>query len=135
MNRLIPRLALLVALVLTVVACSTDAATDHELVDAGTAFDLTQFPPEGLVVLDIRTPEEFEGGHLEEALMIDFYEADFAEQLDSLDKAVPYLVYCRSGNRSAQSISTFEDLGFAEIYELEGGIVAWAEAGLPISGS
>ena len=126
---------LLLVVAVAVVACSSDVATDHQLVDADTAYDLTQFPPDGLVVLDIRTAEEFDAGHLDDALMIDFYAADFADQLATLDKSVPYLVYCRSGNRSAQSIPTFEDLGFAEIYELEGGIVAWDGAGLPITGS
>ena len=135
MTRRLPRLALFLTVALTVVACGADTSTDHELIDADAAYDLTQFPPEGLVVLDIRTPEEFAEGHIEDALMIDFYDEDFSEQLDALDKSVPYLVYCRSGNRSAQSVSTFEGLGFAEIYELDGGIVAWAGAGLPIEGS
>ena len=127
-------MALLVALVLTVVSCGTDSATDHELIDPDAAYDLTLFPPEGLVALDIRTPEEFAEGHIADALMIDFYDEDFAQQLDALDKSVPYLVYCRSGNRSAQSVATFADLGFGEIYELDGGIVAWAGAGLPVEG-
>ncbi len=65
--------------------------------------------------------------------MIDFYSPDFEAQLDTLDKDAEYLVYCRSGNRSSQAMSMFKDLGFANVTELEGGIITWAEAGFPLT--
>ena len=89
-------------------------------------------PPQDLVILDVRTPEEFAEGHLDEAIMIDFYEADFADQLAELDPDVPYLLYCRSGNRSGQTAAIMEQLGFADVADVDGGIVAWSDAGLPI---
>ncbi|MGI9666921.1 MAG: rhodanese-like domain-containing protein [Acidimicrobiia bacterium] len=84
------------------------------------------------VVLDIRTPEEFSEGIIEGAVNIDFYEADFATQLDQLDKDASYVVYCRSGNRSGQSMNTFEDLGFTQVTEIDGGIVDWYASGYPV---
>lgn len=86
--------------------------------------------PANLVILDVRTQEEFNDGHLEGAIMIDFYGDDFTEQLAQLDPEVPYLLYCRSGNRSGQTTSIMRDLGFLDVADIDGGIVAWTEANL-----
>jgi rhodanese-related sulfurtransferase len=102
-------------------------------VDAAAA--ITDNPPDGLVVLDVRTPEEFAEGHLDGAVLADFYAADFAEQLAALDTDVPYLVYCRSGNRSGQALGVMEQLGFTSVVDIDGGIVAWTDAGLPVTTS
>lgn len=84
------------------------------------------------VVLDIRTPEEYDQGIIEGAVNIDFYEPTFADDLDALDKDAHYVVYCRSGNRSGQAMSTFADLGFTNVTEISGGIASWYESGLPV---
>jgi rhodanese-related sulfurtransferase len=84
------------------------------------------------IILDIRTPEEFDQGIIEGAINIDFYEPTFASDLDALDKDAHYVVYCRSGNRSGQAMSTFADLGFADVTEIDGGIANWYETGLPV---
>ncbi len=81
------------------------------------------------VILDIRTPQEFSEGIIDGAVNIDFYEPTFAAELDALDKDAHYVVYCRSGNRSGQAMSTFEDLGFTNITEIDGGIVNWYNTG------
>ncbi|NNF64019.1 MAG: rhodanese-like domain-containing protein [Acidimicrobiia bacterium] len=94
--------------------------------------ELLAAPPTGLVVLDVRTPEEVAAGHLPDQRNIDFYDADFAAQLDGLNKDVPYLVYCRSGNRSGTAVQQMRELGFSTIYELEGGVLAWEQAGLTL---
>jgi phage shock protein E len=94
---------------------------------------LTDDPPADLVVLDVRTPEEFAEGHLDGAVLVDFYDADFAEQLAALDPDVPYLMYCRSGNRSGQALGVMEQLGFSSVADVGGGILAWTAAGLPVS--
>ena len=88
--------------------------------------------PAGLVVLDVRTPGEFSEGHIGDAVNIDFYEASFRSDLDGLDKDLPYALYCRSGNRSGQALTMMRELGFTDVRELSGGIVAWLEAGQPI---
>jgi len=89
-------------------------------------------PPDDLVLLDVRTPEEFAEGHIEGAVMVDFYREDFAAQLAGLDPDVPYLVYCRSGNRSGQTLGIMEELGFSSAVDIGGGVVAWDGAGLPL---
>lgn len=92
-------------------------------------------PPENLVVLDVRTPEEFAEGHLDGAVMVDFYAPDFADQLAQLDPNVPYLLYCRSGNRSGQTMGLMAQMGFTDVTEVDGGIAAWQQAGLPVTTS
>lgn len=127
-------LTLLTLATLVLGACSSSDAATIELVDPDQAQDLLAAPPEGLEVLDVRTPEEFDAGHLADAENLDFYASNFTAQLDELDKDTPYFVYCRSGNRSSTTIETMQGLGFTEVYELEGGLVAWSEAGYPIDG-
>lgn len=85
------------------------------------------------VILDIRTPEEFNAGHIAESMNIDFYESNFADQLDQLDKDKTYLVYCNSGNRSGTAIGTMRGLGFIDVYDLDGGIQAWYSSGFSIT--
>jgi len=86
-------------------------------------------PPDDLVVLDVRTIEEFEQARLADATMIDFYQSDFAEQLADLDRDQPHLLYCRSGNRSGQTRAIMEDLGFTNVADIDGGINAWTAQG------
>lgn len=89
-------------------------------------------PPADLVILDVRTQEEFDQGHIEDAVMLDFYRADFADQLAALDRDVPYVIYCHSGNRSGQTRAEMADLGFTTVDDIDGGMVAWQGAGLPL---
>lgn len=84
-------------------------------------------------VLDVRTPEEYSGGHLQNALNIDWNGNSFDQQISSLDKSKPVLVYCRSGSRSAAAASKMRAAGFKEVYELQGGIMKWNAAGLPVT--
>jgi rhodanese-related sulfurtransferase len=121
------------------------AATDQTSAEAGSSISgistvsadeaaaIVADPPEGLVVLDVRTPEEFAEGHLADAVLVDFYDADFADQLAALDTDVPYLVYCRSGNRSGETLDVMRQLGFRSAVDVGGGILAWASAGLPVT--
>ena len=78
------------------------------------------------VVLDVRTEDEFEGGHIPNALNIDLRMGPgFIDEVNALDKNKSYYVYCRSGARSAQAIQVMRDLGFSETYNLIGGILEW----------
>ena len=90
-------------------------------------------PPADLVILDVRTPDEFAEGHIEGATMLDFYEPSFAADLAELDPNVPYVVYCRSGNRSGQTLSLMAELGFTSVENVDGGVIAWQEAGLSLT--
>ena len=88
--------------------------------------------PDGLVILDVRTQEEFDEGHIEGAVVLDFYRDDFADELATFDPDVPYVLYCRSGNRSSQARAIMADLGFQSVDDVDGGIVGWEQAGLPV---
>jgi phage shock protein E len=88
--------------------------------------------PDDLVILDVRTPEEFSEGHIDGAVMLDFYRDDFADELAKLDPDVPYVLYCRSGNRSGQALAMMDALGFTEVDDVEGGVINWQTSGLPL---
>lgn len=78
------------------------------------------------VVLDVRTPEEFNSGKIPNALNIDIYKGQgFIYMVDELDKYKNYYVYCRSGARSGQACSVMNQMGIKNAYNLLGGIMAW----------
>ena len=131
LNRKMAGLAMVVLLLVTACSSGSDTAT-IELVSPADAAQVIEDDPAGLVVLDIRTPEEFSEARLADAVNVDFYDADFADQLDALDKNDPYVMYCRSGNRSSEAIKTMKDLGFVEVYEIDGGIANWYDSGFPV---
>ena len=83
------------------------------------------------ILLDVRTPEEFDEAHLDGALLIDFYRDDFESAIDELDRDASYVIYCRSGNRSGQTRELMAELGFTDVADIDGGIVAWRAEGLP----
>jgi len=84
------------------------------------------------IILDIRTPGEYQSGHLKDSIMIDFYSNSFKDEIGRLDRSKSYLVYCRSGNRSARSMNLFKEFQFQKIYHLSSGINSWNAEGLPI---
>lgn len=63
-------------------------------------------------VIDVRTVEEWNSGHLDGAVLIGIADADFRDQLSTLDPAADYYIYCRSGNRAGQAIDIMRDMGF-----------------------
>ncbi|MCW3073178.1 MAG: trxA [Flaviaesturariibacter sp.] len=83
------------------------------------------------VVVDVRTPEEFAKGHLANAVNINWNGPDFTTLISKLNKTALVLVYCHSGRRSADAAASMRTLGFAEVLELEGGILKWREMRLP----
>ena len=83
------------------------------------------------VILDVRTPEEFTDGHIENAINLDYYSETFRDELNKLDEGKKYLIYCRSGNRSGKALNIMQELNFREVYNMSGGILEWEAAGLP----
>jgi rhodanese-related sulfurtransferase len=73
---------------------------------------------EDTVLIDVRSAEEFNAGHLEGATLLDFNAGDLAAAIPSLDPKAEYLVYCRSGNRSAQAIAAMQQAGFSNLTNL-----------------
>jgi thioredoxin 1 len=85
------------------------------------------------VLIDVRTPAEFQAGHIESAKNIDYNNPNFESELGKIDKNKTVFVYCLSGGRSSAAVSSIENKGFKNIIELEGGMMAWRSAGLPES--
>ncbi len=89
-----------------------------------------QFPAETPhQLIDVRTAEEFASGHIPGALNIPVQELE--QRLSEVETGQPVVLYCRSGNRSAQAAQILGDAGYGQVYDL-GGIAAWQQAGLPI---
>src|SRR5690606_18709419 len=85
--------------------------------------------------LDVRTPEEFESGHIVDAMLANINEKEeFNRRVSALDKEKPVYVYCLSGGRSQKAAEILRKKGFREVVELEGGINAWRNADLPVTG-
>jgi phage shock protein E len=89
----------------------------------------------GVVTLDVRTPTEFAEGYIEGARLIDFQSGNFENEIATLDKNATYAVYCRSGNRSGQAVKVMQDAGFTNVFNMNGGVIDWANAGLPLVGN
>ena len=125
----------LAAALLGTVGCGsteTTAATPSGIRSVSPAEASALAAEEGVEVIDVRTPGEFAGGHLADATLVDFEALDFASRIGELERDGRYVVYCRSGNRSAQAVARMEELGFTDVADVEGGILAWEAADLPV---
>ncbi len=87
---------------------------------------------ESVVVVDVREPDEFKGGHIEGAVNVPI--RTLAKSLDQLpkDKAAPIAVVCKSGIRAAYGTMTLKMLGYSSVKDVAGGMLAWEKDGLPI---
>ncbi len=85
-------------------------------------------------VIDVRTPEEFAGGHIKNAKNINWNDAGFETNISTLDKNKPVFVYCLSGGRSGKAAAKMRSDGFKEVYELSGGMMQWRGNNLPEEG-
>ena len=85
-----------------------------------------------VVVLDVRTPGEFNAGHIAGATNIDFLAGDFSEKLARLNREKTYLVHCGTGRRSTNCLPQLARLGFTNVVHLDGGFKAWQAAGQPV---
>ncbi len=118
----------LIASVLLMAGCSSSSSA----VDLSVTEFSSKVAEAGVITLDVRTPGEFAEGHIEGAQLIDFQSGNFENEISSLDKNATYAVYCRSGNRSGQAVKVMHDAGFHNVYNLNGGVIDWANAGLPL---
>ena len=79
-----------------------------------------------IVVLDVRTPEEFAAGHLKGAQNIDIRQQDAYSKLDKLNPKTTYLVYCRTNHRSGMAVDYMMQKGFKNVYQMRDGFPGWA---------
>lgn len=90
------------------------------------AWEKAQEADDNSVILDVRTPEEYEEKHIPNSKLINVQESQaFVDEIQKLDKSKSYYVYCRSGGRSAMAANIMEQMGFSDVANLEGGITDW----------
>lgn len=123
------RLILLITTLILLAGCTSTTA-------GVTNMNVSEFSEKisepGIVLLDVRTSGEFAEGFIEGAQLIDFQSGNFENEIAALDKNATYAVYCRSGNRSGQAVKVMHDAGFHNVYNLNGGVIDWTNAGLPL---
>jgi len=95
---------------------------------------LTRKSDPNFVILDVRTPKEYEIARIEGSVNLDRHSPTFEADLEALDRKKTYLVYCLVGVRSSQAAGIMERLGFEDVVNMVGGIRQWHREGLPISG-
>lgn len=118
----------LISSVLLLAGCSSSSGA----IDLSVTEFSAKVAEAGVITLDVRTPGEFAEGHLKGARLIDFQSGNFENEISILDKNATYAVYCRSGNRSGQAVKVMRDTGFTKVFNMNGGVIDWANAGLPL---
>jgi len=81
------------------------------------------------ILVDVRTIEEFESGHIQDAVNFDFYSESFQKEILSIDKRSSIILYCRTQNRSIKTANYLKENGYKEITVIEGGITSWVKNG------
>lgn len=114
-------------LLLLIASCNAQNKDIHNIPPAAFADKINATPDPQ--ILDVRTPAEFAGEHLDNAVNVNWNSDDFAEKAAKYDKSKPVFVYCKMGGRSEQAAEKLHEMGFTEIYDLQGGIMKWNAAG------
>ena len=113
----------------TLFSCQGQESAKVELVEAK-AFSEKIANSGEIQLIDVRTPQEFDEQHIDNATNINWNGSDFEQKAAQLDKSKPVYVYCKSGGRSAKASAKLSEMGFTKIYELDGGMMKWNAAGL-----
>lgn len=122
------KLTILVLVTVLGISCNTKSQTKpDEKTTTISVISPTEFKEKSVnhKIIDVRTPEEFSEGHIEGAVNINFFDPTFLDQIAKYNKNEPLYIYCRSENRSGKAAKKMTDLGFEQIYNLEGGLLNW----------
>lgn len=109
--------------IMLITLCSAQNETGISVV--GPAEFQEQIQQGNVQVVDVRTALEFEKGHINGAVNIDFYAEDFLKNFSEIDKNEPLYIYCKSGNRSGEASKRLRAIGFKKIVDLKGGYLSW----------
>jgi len=124
----------LILLFSILIACQPSAQTGGlQNLDAA-AFATQLDACDHAVILDVRTPEEFATGYIHGAVNYNIYDADFDQRIAKISKDKAVFVYCKAGGRSAEAAAKLIKLGFTEVYDLKGGVMAWTAKGNGLEG-
>ena len=114
-------------------SCNSQEKKDTSFIDVNVEEFQQLISKKGAQLVDVRTPAEFNAGHIKDAKLINFFDSDFNEKsIKVLDKNKPVFLYCRSGGRSAKAAKKYKDAGFTKVYNLLGGFNAWSAKNLKI---
>lgn len=129
-----PRMKAFLALLTFAIFSTFALAADEPAKDAPVKIEQAEkLIADGIQLLDARTQEEWDEGHLKGAKRVDFTAEGFVEKAKAaLDPKKPVLVYCRSGGRSAKATKALREAGFTTVHDMAGGITAWQKAGKPV---
>ncbi|BDS15105.1 rhodanese-like domain-containing protein [Aureispira anguillae] len=108
------------------IACSSAPQEGVNLLSCK-KFEQKMKETDAVQLVDVRTPEEFDGGTIGTAINIDFYSDDFKARIAKLDTERPLFIFCARGGRSGEASSICKELGFKTIYDLDGGYIAWSQ--------
>lgn len=111
MNR---RIASITFAVSAMLVATTGCSGDEQAAPAARAATTTL----DAIIIDVRTPEEFAAGHLDGAILVDIQNPSFDSKIAALEASADYIVYCRSGNRSAQAVERMRAAGFSNLTDL-----------------
>lgn len=123
------RILSVLVVLMSLTSCIKKQVEGVQVVDIAT-YEQQLKQPE-IQLIDVRTPEEFSEGHIENAKNINIMADDFDAEVAALDKTKPVMVYCKSGGRSAKASARLKELGFTTITDLEGGITNWNSENKP----
>jgi rhodanese-related sulfurtransferase len=107
-----------------ILSCNGQTSKSIKTIEAKTfaeKINTTQSPQ----ILDVRTPEEFNADHIANADNVNWLGDSFVKDSEKYDKTKPVFVYCKSGGRSKKATEKLQELGFKNIYELDGGFMKW----------
>lgn len=110
-------------------SCQSQTAKNIETLEANAFASKIKTTPKAQLI-DVRTSEEYNTLHIENAKNIDWFSESFVSNVSKLDRSQPVFVYCKSGNRSQKAANKLAELGFTKIYDLQGGILKWEALGL-----
>ncbi len=113
---------------LTLLSCNGQTSKNITDIDPKAFSEKISATPNAQII-DVRTPQEFASGHLDNAVNIDWLGDNFVANVEKLDKTKPVFVYCKTSNRSPQAAIKLEELGFTTIYNMQGGLLKWDAEG------
>lgn len=128
-KKVLPVLFLMLCLLLT--NCSQPSEKQIEVITPQQVYDAVN-NDNSLQLIDVRTVKEFQVGHLKTAQNICVTDKDFEARAQQLDKNRPVYVYCKKGGRSADAAKKLAAMGFIKVYDMQGGILNWADDGYDI---
>ena len=124
--KILKLLSVTVLLVL-IVSCATKPKEGVSVISAESF--KTQITNKNVQLVDVRTPEEYNEAHIENAINIDVNGNNFTNEIAKLDKSKPVYIYCRSGGRSANAANIMQQEGFKTVNDLDGGFLNWQSKG------